>query len=426
MAKAFRKLRAVFRITGLVTVLSLALVSCGNEPAVTPTVATATLAQASVTKTVSGSATTAPAPSLATATLTPASALPTVMIVAATATTQVIPTTSLPAYPSASPSPKPGATTAVTGKPYAEIFGSMAISSDGKLAAVGQIDGKNNPVVNLWNLESGTLVATRASQSAITALAFSPDGTSLAIASKNQNVQLWNVARQEPVITLKTVGLGEIKNLFFSPNGKYLAIDSDKLAVWEVKTQTELSQFKDKGYTPLAFSLDSRLLLGNGQTTNLVIWQVETGKVIGQTPGYASIGVFSNDSKTVLAYNGVADNWGSGIISRWDIETGKVNQLVGHSKEKPASFTVGDFSPRAKYWAILHSGYRIGLFNAATNQRVAQYQAQSNSTNDDKGYFLQLKFSADGKVLAALADNANLSIWNINSGKLQLTLRVSQ
>jgi WD40 repeat protein len=55
----------------------------------------------------------------------------------------------------------------------------------------------------------------------VRAVAFSPDGRTLASASDDSTLKLWNVTTQQELLTIRRLG-GNMSELLFSPDGQVL------------------------------------------------------------------------------------------------------------------------------------------------------------------------------------------------------------
>jgi WD40 repeat protein len=158
---------------------------------------------------------------------------------------------------------------------------SLGFSRDGAMLASSSHDGR----VILWSTETWEAVRTlenpdRGSQANSQAgrrfvddAAFSPDGKTLAMASRAGNVQLWNVATGELLDTLKGHS-SAVQTVVFSLDGRTLASGSSDQTVrlWNVETRRELMQLDPGsvelgGVYTLAFSPDGKHLLAGGSTS---------------------------------------------------------------------------------------------------------------------------------------------------------------
>jgi WD40 repeat protein len=105
-----------------------------------------------------------------------------------------------------------------------------ALSPDGKTVAVAE-PGWSPQDVTLLDTDTG-LVKRRlkGSQEGVGAIAFSPDGRTLAVAGADRRITLWNVATGEVEIALSDQ-VGLVKSLAFSPDGADLAFAGPDAAI---------------------------------------------------------------------------------------------------------------------------------------------------------------------------------------------------
>lgn len=148
-------------------------------------------------------------------------------------------------------------------------IGSIAISPNGTILAAG-----GRELLLVYNINDGTLV--RSLEKEIKDIDFSPDGRFLAVGIGDWNlcrggrVELWNVSdwtlKQELANGLECVG-----EVLFSPSGKYLAASSYDVLVWEFNKTNIALKRQDAGCAgqedALAFTRDEKFLL-TGSSNN--------------------------------------------------------------------------------------------------------------------------------------------------------------
>ncbi len=97
----------------------------------------------------------------------------------------------------------------------------MAFSPDGKTLAMASRERN----VQLWDVATGKILETlKGHSSAVLAVVFSPDGRTLASGGSDQTVRLWNVETRRELMQLDPGGveLGQVQSLAFSPDGQHL------------------------------------------------------------------------------------------------------------------------------------------------------------------------------------------------------------
>lgn len=261
----------------------------------------------------------------------------------------------------------------------------IAISSDGKLLAVGDLDGGT---VHLWDVVSGKEVQQLWGHTKyLINLGFSPDGMLLVSRSIQDNtVRLWDVASGTQLLQFLEYEklLGEV---IFSPDSKLLASwNYDSVRLWDVISGTELRQFQrnisDVSIRGVAFYPDGKLLArGTRHSDNTEwLWDVHSDtlrQLQGHTDEICEV-TFSSDNKLMaswcldrtvwlwdvasgrqmrqlhlqlderinsIAFNlndnlvalGTRDNEDNVTVRLWDIASGReIRQFKGHTKQIPS------------------------------------------------------------------------------------------
>jgi WD40 repeat protein len=216
----------------------------------------------------------------------------------------------------------------------------IAFSPDGKTLAVGS----GNRSITFWNpairfmmsrLPAGDDSARTMPLYYQKRIAFSPDGKTLAAARGDSTIMLWDVpshgvhSRSLPVPDSLTYTC-----VAFSPDGTRLAIGSRWGALLYDLTPGARSRYrvlrqKDEDVITLAFSPDGKRLAASSLNHSTVLWDVETGRptstVLPQR-GNVSTLAFNVRGDTLLGASYVES------ISRWELDSGQtLEPLRGHS-----------------------------------------------------------------------------------------------
>ncbi|MBX3083505.1 MAG: hypothetical protein KF716_17870 [Anaerolineae bacterium] len=155
-----------------------------------------------------------------------------------------------------------------------------AISADRTLLATGGFKGD----VSVWNIQTRSLVRrnTIGRDIGILAVAFSPDGKTVAATTSDKSLYVWDAqsgAQLQAVTDLPNFA----PHLLYANDGTFLVVATiDTVYIYDMvpfrlrQTLTSPNQFTDGG---LALSPDSKLLAVATKGDNANVWSVATGQI---------------------------------------------------------------------------------------------------------------------------------------------------
>ena len=194
-------------------------------------------------------------------------------------------------------------------------YPSVAFSADGSLIAVGT--GSSN--VTIRNVSDGSLSQTlRGASYAVRAIAFSPDGNLIAAAGSDSMVHVWQVSGGVTQISYplkKNVG-----NLIFSPDSRYLATASDIFDVFDLtsgntKPVTYYATIAPHATNEILFSADSHSLIVEGELDDanqniwiprILVWKLSSNRdavIKVPIPDVIQNMILLPDGQSVLGYD---------------------------------------------------------------------------------------------------------------------------
>ena len=293
-----------------------------------------------------------------------------------------------------------------TGDVYA-----LAFSPEGSTLASRSQDN----TIRLWDVSTGAHKYTLEGHTDnITAIAFSPEGSILASGSQDNTIRLWDASTGAHKYTLEG-HTQAVYTIAFSPDDSILASGSDDntILLWDVSTGAHKHTLE--GHTgavyALAFSLDGSTLASGSQDYTIRLWDASTGEhkytFEGHTQAVYTV-AFSLDGSTLASRSARWDN----AIRLWDISTGTHKALEGH---------VGDvfaiaFSPDGSTLASGSWDETIRLWDASTG-------AHKHTLEGHTGDVYAVAFSPDGSILASGSDDNTIRLWNTSTGKHEYRLR---
>ena len=293
----------------------------------------------------------------------------------------------------------------------------VAFSPDGKTIAASGTGGG----VRLWNASTGQLQSTLSCPGTIFCVTFSPDGKLLVTGStRTEPVTLWDPVTGQKLGSLPGHTV-DARELAFSPDGSTLAVaDVMSLELWDVDERQETATLHghERAFQTIAFSPDGKTLASGGVGSNghtVFLWNVETGQST-EVPGPFDRQVrdlaFSSNGK-ILA-TAMPSDTGPNMAQLWDLDRGGVRLSI---IEPAGSIEVVVFSPRGTSVATASDRGMVRLWDPATGQL-------QRTLRGHEGQISAVAFSPDGKKLVAVGGDTAVRIWDTVEAVGSKTLQI--
>ena len=283
---------------------------------------------------------------------------------------------------------------------------SVAFSQSGAILASGSSDG----TVRLWDMPTQQPAGSLAVGQQVRSVALSPNGKILATgdatSDSSGSIRLWSVHTHRMRALLRTSDLGPVLAVAFSPDGNTLASGSagGKIRLWDVRTHRQLGKEltgTQGQVNSIAFSPNGSTLASGGSDARVRLWDVHTHHEIGAltgTHGPVNSVAFSPDGMTVAS--GGADD----TVRLWNVHTHhQTGALAGHV-DKVRSVA---FSPDGKTLASGSSDGTVRLWDVATFQQIG------DAFSAAAGRVFAVAFSPDGKTLASGNGDGTVRLWDV-------------
>ena len=293
-------------------------------------------------------------------------------------------------------------------KEYEDGVLCVALSPDGNTIALASRD----KTIRLWDRASAKEIAVlKGHEEWVKSVAFSPDGNTIASGSYDKTIRLWDRASAKEIAVLNGHE-GGVSCVAFSPDGNTIASGSNDTTIrlWNRASAKEIAVLKGGGVFALiesvAFSPDGNTIASGSYDKTIRLWDRASPKEIAVLNGHeggVSCVAFSPDGNTIASADGET------IRLRDRASAKEIAVLRGHRGHGVWIRSVA-FSPDGNTIALGFGDNTIQLWALAALKEISVL-------NGHKTTVYCIAFSPDGNIIASGSEDETIRLWDRASAK---------
>jgi WD40 repeat protein len=251
----------------------------------------------------------------------------------------------------------------------------LAFTADGSLLALGSHGGGGPPGVVLWDVKAGRAVKAMTNNAGVRSLAISPDGRLLATFDNRGSIQVveWSSDRMLTNFAVSLPRYSTAGVVAFSPDGTRLAIGEDygRVRLLDLPSRSLLRLPGELGVAVMALAFSptgDRLAAGYGYGNGAIrLWDPATREIRGELTNHADDVIalaFTPDGKQLAS---ASHDWSLRI---WDVTNCEQLRCFWSSGEGLTAFAMLPESKR-----VVTGGYggSVCFWNLGTNRWPASF-----------------------------------------------------
>jgi WD40 repeat protein len=291
-----------------------------------------------------------------------------------------------------------------------------ALSPDGRFLVIATRDSN----LEVWDVSSGRQLLRLFAEAGVKYVVFSQDAHCFATVGTDSTVRVWETNSGRQVARLSNGS--NVNSVMLSRDARYLVTTSGEgiAWAWEVATNSALGRLVHEGLIrAVTFSSDGRYLATASVDGTARVWEtIGGGREVARLNHERSVSAlaFSPDGLYLATASDDCD------VRLWLWRPGSSSRPTLLSHEYPVNALT--FNPDGRYLATTSADRTVGVWETENGYQLICLPHKDVDYNVGD-YISNIAFSPDGRYLATASESGSTGMWEIITGRLTHKRRVS-